>query len=108
MSGRNWTDDDLRQHVLRRRGFFDLPSDDDDVRRVDCIRQMDRIVPALQRRLLDPLALRVLDGAFHDGDTVVVDAGRDELKFEKGQTVPLSLSLLSLVASISLIFPRVF
>ena len=42
---------------------------------------------ALQRRLLDPLALKVLDGAFHDGDTVVVDAGRDELKFEKGQTV---------------------
>jgi ATP-dependent Clp protease ATP-binding subunit ClpB len=26
---------------------------------------------ALQRRLLDPLALKVLDGAFHDGDTVV-------------------------------------
>ena len=42
---------------------------------------------ALQRRLLDPLALKVLDGAFHDGDTVLVDAGRDELQFEKGQTV---------------------
>jgi ATP-dependent Clp protease ATP-binding subunit ClpB len=42
---------------------------------------------ALQRRLLDPLALKVLDGAFHDGDTVVVDAGRDELRFEKGQPV---------------------
>jgi ATP-dependent Clp protease ATP-binding subunit ClpB len=42
---------------------------------------------ALQRRLLDPLALRVLDGAFGEGDTVVVDVAGDELSFTKGQTV---------------------
>jgi ATP-dependent Clp protease ATP-binding subunit ClpB len=42
---------------------------------------------ALQRRLLDPLALRVLDGAFREGDTVVVDVAGDELSFTKGQTV---------------------
>ena len=42
---------------------------------------------ALQRRLLDPLALRVLEGAFREGDTVAVDVAGDELSFAKGQTV---------------------
>jgi ATP-dependent Clp protease ATP-binding subunit ClpB len=42
---------------------------------------------ALQRRLLDPLALRVLDGAFREGDTVVVDVAGDELSFKKGHAV---------------------
>ncbi|MGE0863673.1 MAG: ATP-dependent chaperone ClpB [Vicinamibacterales bacterium] len=52
---------------------------------------------ALQRLLLDPLALRVLDGEFRDGDTVVVDLGRqrqdsgepgpDQLNFAKGDAV---------------------
>ena len=42
---------------------------------------------ALQRRLLDPLALRVLDGAFREGDTVVVDVAGDELSFTKGRAV---------------------
>jgi len=42
----------------------------------------------IQRRVLDPLALRVLEGDFGEGDTVVVDAARDGLTFEKkGQTV---------------------
>ena len=31
----------------------------------------------IQRRVLDPLALRVLEGDFVEGDTVVVDAGAD-------------------------------
>jgi hypothetical protein len=53
MSGRPWTDDELREHVLRRRGFFESPTDDDELRRAECIRQMRRIVPALQRRLLE-------------------------------------------------------
>ena len=39
---------------------------------------------ALQRRLLDPLALRVLEGAFREGDTVAVDVSGDELRFAKG------------------------
>jgi ATP-dependent Clp protease ATP-binding subunit ClpB len=42
---------------------------------------------ALQRRLLDPLALRVLEGAFHEGDTIHVDLSGDELIFAKGQAV---------------------
>ena len=42
----------------------------------------------IQRRVLDPLAIRVLEGEFGEGDTVVVGAGRDGLTFEKkGQTV---------------------
>ena len=42
---------------------------------------------ALQRKLLDPLALRVLEGAFHEGDTISVDMSGDELSFAKGQPV---------------------
>jgi len=37
----------------------------------------------IQRRLLDPLALRVLEGDFREGDTVTVGAGPDGLIFEK-------------------------
>ena len=33
----------------------------------------------IQRRVLDPLALRVLEGDFGEGDTVVVDAGAGAL-----------------------------
>jgi ATP-dependent Clp protease ATP-binding subunit ClpB len=40
---------------------------------------------AIQRFVLDPLALRVLDGHFHEGDTILVDAGDGGLKFEKKQ-----------------------
>jgi ATP-dependent Clp protease ATP-binding subunit ClpB len=38
---------------------------------------------AIQRRVLDPLALRVLEGEFGEGDTVVVSASGDQLTFEK-------------------------
>lgn len=41
----------------------------------------------IQRRVLDPLALRVLEGDFREGDTVTVDAGPDGLAFEKRQSV---------------------
>ena len=37
----------------------------------------------IQRRVLDPLAFKVLDGAFMDGDTVVVDAEGEEIVFRK-------------------------
>jgi ATP-dependent Clp protease ATP-binding subunit ClpB len=42
---------------------------------------------AIQRLVLDPLALRVLEGDFLEGDTVVVDADRAGLKFEKREAV---------------------
>jgi ATP-dependent Clp protease ATP-binding subunit ClpB len=42
---------------------------------------------AIQRFVLDPLALRVLEGDFGEGDTVVVDAGAGALTFEKRETV---------------------
>jgi ATP-dependent Clp protease ATP-binding subunit ClpB len=38
---------------------------------------------ALQRRLLDPLAQRVLEGAFTDGDHIAVDVGGNELSLTK-------------------------
>ncbi len=41
----------------------------------------------IQRKVLDPLALRVLEGEFGEGDTVVVDAGADTLTFGKRQSV---------------------
>src|SRR4051812_28739688 len=40
---------------------------------------------AIQRFVLDPLALRVLEGEFLEGDTVVVDGGSDGLTFQKRQ-----------------------
>jgi ATP-dependent Clp protease ATP-binding subunit ClpB len=41
----------------------------------------------IQRRLLDPLAMRVLQGDFRDGDRVRVDAGPQGLAFEKLQPI---------------------
>src|SRR5207237_4645170 len=42
----------------------------------------------IQRRVLDPLALQVHEGAFGEGDTVIVDAGKgDSLTFEKREPV---------------------
>jgi ATP-dependent Clp protease ATP-binding subunit ClpB len=38
----------------------------------------------LQRRLLDPLALEMLQGRFVEGDHVVADAANGELRFTKG------------------------
>ena len=40
----------------------------------------------IQRRVLDPLALRVLEGDFREGDTILVEAGRDGLRFVKQET----------------------
>jgi ATP-dependent Clp protease ATP-binding subunit ClpB len=37
----------------------------------------------IQRRVLDPLALRVLEGDFREGDVIAVDAGADGLSFVK-------------------------
>jgi len=41
----------------------------------------------IQRRVLDPLALRVLEGDFTEGDSVNIDADGQTLKFEKGEPV---------------------
>jgi ATP-dependent Clp protease ATP-binding subunit ClpB len=41
----------------------------------------------IQRRVLDPLAMRVLEGQFREGDRIVVDVGDNELTFQKSQTV---------------------
>ncbi|MCX6551444.1 MAG: ATP-dependent chaperone ClpB [Acidobacteria bacterium] len=38
----------------------------------------------IQRKLLDPLALEILQGAFSDGDTIRVEAAGDDLAFVKG------------------------
>jgi ATP-dependent Clp protease ATP-binding subunit ClpB len=45
---------------------------------------------AIQRQVLDPLALRVLEGAFGEGDTIVVEGSPDGLRFEKGAPVGAS------------------
>jgi ATP-dependent Clp protease ATP-binding subunit ClpB len=37
----------------------------------------------IQRRVLDPLALRVLEGDFREGDRVIVDVGEGGLTFQK-------------------------
>src|SRR4030095_4290972 len=38
----------------------------------------------MQRRILDPLAIKVLEGEFREGDTVQIDARAGELTFVKG------------------------
>jgi ATP-dependent Clp protease ATP-binding subunit ClpB len=47
---------------------------------------------AIQREILDPLALAILDGQFHEGDTIMVDEENGKLVFKKkagGETVDL-------------------
>jgi ATP-dependent Clp protease ATP-binding subunit ClpB len=39
----------------------------------------------IQKRLVDPLALAILEGRFVDGDTVKVDANEGELVFERAE-----------------------
>ena len=39
----------------------------------------------IQKRLVDPLALRLLEGEFVPGDTVAVDAADGELRFERSR-----------------------
>jgi ATP-dependent Clp protease ATP-binding subunit ClpB len=41
----------------------------------------------IQRRVLDPLAMRVLEGEFHEGDAILVDMGENGLTFQKKQSV---------------------
>jgi ATP-dependent Clp protease ATP-binding subunit ClpB len=43
----------------------------------------------IQRRVLDPLAMRVLEGEFHEGDVIRIDSPRGELEFSRSeQSVP--------------------
>jgi ATP-dependent Clp protease ATP-binding subunit ClpB len=44
----------------------------------------------LQREIADPIALKLLEGEFHDGDTIVVDASPDGLVFTKGEPARVS------------------
>jgi ATP-dependent Clp protease ATP-binding subunit ClpB len=41
----------------------------------------------IQRRVLDPLALRVLEGELREGDSILVDMGENGLTFQKKQSV---------------------
>jgi ATP-dependent Clp protease ATP-binding subunit ClpB len=41
----------------------------------------------IQRRVLDPLALRILEGDFGEGDSILVEADGDQLRFEKSEAV---------------------
>ena len=40
----------------------------------------------IQRRILDPLAVRVLQGDFREGDTVLIDVKAGSLVFDKAET----------------------
>jgi ATP-dependent Clp protease ATP-binding subunit ClpB len=42
----------------------------------------------IQKRILDPLAMQVLEGAFAEGDTVVVEVQDGKLTFTKGPAAP--------------------
>jgi hypothetical protein len=53
MSTTPWSDDDLRRHVLSTGGMFAALDAAAAERTAECTRQMTRIVPAVQRRLLE-------------------------------------------------------
>jgi ATP-dependent Clp protease ATP-binding subunit ClpB len=40
---------------------------------------------AIQRYIQNPLAMKLLEGEFHDGDTIVADAANDQIVFRRGQ-----------------------
>jgi ATP-dependent Clp protease ATP-binding subunit ClpB len=40
----------------------------------------------IQRAILDPLALRVLQGEFKEGDTIRIDARAGKLEFERAES----------------------
>ncbi len=42
---------------------------------------------AIQRELQDPLALKILSGDFHEGDTILVDRGPEGLTFSVTEPV---------------------
>jgi ATP-dependent Clp protease ATP-binding subunit ClpA len=44
----------------------------------------------IQRLVLDPLALKVLQGAFKEGEHIVVDAGGDRLTFRDDACEPVA------------------
>jgi ATP-dependent Clp protease ATP-binding subunit ClpB len=46
----------------------------------------------IQKRVLDPLALKVLDGTFRDGDHVLVDLKQGELAFEHAEMLAEALT----------------
>jgi ATP-dependent Clp protease ATP-binding subunit ClpB len=46
----------------------------------------------VQRRVLDPLALKVLQGEFKEGDTIVVNADGDHLTFHAAQREPATVA----------------
>ena len=43
----------------------------------------------LQREVADPIALRLLQGDFREGDTIMVGASPDGLVFTTGESVPV-------------------
>ena len=47
---------------------------------------------AIQREILDPLALRVLEGNFKEGDIVIVDAGAAGIEFSRRESEPGAVS----------------
>jgi ATP-dependent Clp protease ATP-binding subunit ClpB len=42
----------------------------------------------IQRLVLDPLAREVLEGRFHEGDRVLIDAEGDQIAFRRGELAP--------------------
>ncbi len=45
---------------------------------------------ALQRLVLDPLAAKILEGQFREGDRILVDVQRGEVAFTKANAVPIA------------------
>ncbi|MEB3230482.1 MAG: AAA family ATPase [Leptolyngbyaceae bacterium] len=46
---------------------------------------------AIQREIENPLATKILEDAFHEGDTVIIDTGEGRLKFERREKEAIAL-----------------
>ena len=53
MPGNRWGDDELRRYLLRADEVRWTEPEQADERRAECVREMARVVPGLQRRLLE-------------------------------------------------------
>ena len=69
---------------------FDAPFGASDSASLAAWARVQADVVAVAGQVLDPLALRVLQGEFHEGDTVAIDASGDALTFTRREAARAS------------------
>ena len=81
MSAYTWDDDALRRYVLRSNEIFWMSPEQADERRSECMRELSRIVPALQLRLLESTGSMTSERGIAMLATEAVERSRDPRRF---------------------------